>query len=165
MGGTLGGPTRTLRRIYLVSVIFYLLLGIVMTIPAYATENSLNPIAPVPGSTSIVPTGSDDLSVQAYYDYLNQQHLMSLKEAYIYDWQGFLTTYLLIAVVLIAFYAFVYAWYARRRKADLYPVEVYNGYLTERGGPVDPFNYATWAILGIYMVYYVVIQLIYGQLY
>jgi hypothetical protein len=66
---------------------------------------------------------------------------------------------------LISLYFFAFAWYARRRSGDLYPVEVFNGIITERNGPVDPFNYAVWAILGIYIVYYTVIQVLYGQLY
>ncbi len=165
MGRVSGGPSRITRRIYVAGVVFYLLLGLLLTIPAYATENTLNPIAPVPGSTHNVPTGSDDASVQAYYDYLNLEHSNSLKETYLYNWQNFLITYALIAAALISLYFFSFAWYARRRTGDLYPVEVFNGFITERGGPVDPFNYAVYAILGIYMVYYVVIQLLYGQIY
>ncbi|HEY5527821.1 MAG TPA: hypothetical protein VIL51_00015 [Thermoleophilia bacterium] len=157
--------SRVVRRIYIIGVVFYLLLGVILAVPAYATENSLNPIAPVPGSSFNVPTGSDDASVLAYYDYLNLQHSNSLKETYLYDWQDFLVTYALIAAALIALYFFAFAWYARRSSGDLYPVEVFNGFITERGGPVDPFNWAAWSILGIYMVYYTVIQVIYGQLY
>ena len=156
---------KTMRRIYVITVITYVLLGLLLTIPAYATENTANPIVPIPGPSVSVPTGSDDVSVLAYYDYLNLRHANSLKETYNYDWQTFLVTYGLIAAVLIAFYFFVFAWYARRRRSDLYPVEVYNGFITERGGPVEPFNYAAWSILGIYMIYYVAIQLTYGQLY
>jgi hypothetical protein len=160
-----GGTSRVTRRIYLAGVVFYLLLGVLLAVPAYATENTLNPIAPVPGSSLSVPTGSDDASVLAYYDYLNLEHANSLKETYHYNWQNFLVTYALIAAALISLYFFSFAWYARRRTGDLYPVEVFNGFITERGGPVDPFNWAVWAILGIYMVYYVVIQLLYGQIY
>jgi hypothetical protein len=160
-----GRAEKTVRRIYVITVIAYLLVGVLLTIPAYATETTSNPIVPIPGPAVSVPTGSDDVSVLAYYDYLNLRHANSLRETYIYDWQTFLVTYGVIAAVLVFFYFFVFAWHARRRQADLYPVEVYNGFLTERGGPVDPFNYAAWAILGIYMVYYTVIQLMYGQLY
>jgi hypothetical protein len=156
---------RTMRLIYVVTVVTYLLLGPLLAIPAYATENTFNPIAPIPGPSTVVPTGSDDTSVLAYYDYMNLRHLNSIKETYIYDWQAFLVTYAIIAAVMVFFFFFVFAWYARRRSADLYPVEVYNGLLTERGGPVDPFNHAAWAILGIYVAYYTVIQLTYGQLY
>jgi hypothetical protein len=157
---------RGMVRLYLVGAIVYLLLGAILAVPAYATENTLNPFIPVPGYTGqAVPTGSDDAAVQAYYDYLNLEHSRSLTETYHYNWENFITTYAVIAAALISLYFFAFAWYARRRSLDLYPVEVFNGVITERSGPIDAFNYAVWSILGIYIIWYVVIQLIYGQIY
>jgi hypothetical protein len=152
-------------RFYLAGAAVYLLLGALLAVPAYATENTLNPIAPVPAHTTKVPTGSDDASVRAYYEYLNLEHASSLKETYHFNWQNFMVVYALLAAALVSLYFFAFAWYAKRRSGDLYPVEVYNGLLTERAGPIDAFNYAVWAILGIYMVWYLVLQLIYGQIY
>ena len=157
--------SRGIVRFYVVGVVLYLLLGAILAYPAYATENTLNPLVPVPASTMRVPTGSDDASVLAYYDYLNLQHANSLKETYHYNWQNFMVTYAVITAALISLYFFAFAWYGKRRSGDLYPVEVFNGFLTERNGPVDVFNYAVWAILGIYLVFYTVIQIIYGQIY
>ncbi len=160
-----GRKSRGVIRFYLAGAVIYLFLGALLAVPAYATENTLNPIVPVPAHTTRVPTGSDDASVKAYYDYLALEHASSLKETYHFNWQNFIVTYALIAVVLISLYFFAFAWYARRRSGDLYPVEVFNGLLTERAGPVDAFNYAVWSILGIYMIWYIVLQLIYGQIY
>jgi hypothetical protein len=160
-----GDRPRGIIRFYLAGAVVYLLLGALLAVPAYATENTLNPIVPVPAHTSNVPTGSDDASVRAYYDYLNLEHANTLKETYHFSWQNFIITYALIAAVLISMYFFAFAWYSRRRSKDLYPVEVFNGLLTERAGPIDVFNYAVWTILGIYMLWYIVIQLIYGQIY
>jgi hypothetical protein len=157
--------THGIVRFYLAGAAIYLLLGALLAVPAYATENTLNPIAPVPAHTTKVPTGSDDASVRAYYDYLNLEHASTLKETYHFNWQNFMVVYALIAAALVSLYFFAFAWYAKRRSGDLYPVEVYNGLLTERAGPIDAFNYAVWAILGIYMVWYLVLQLIYGQIY
>ena len=42
---------------------------------------------------------------------------------------------------------------------DLYPVEVYNAIITERGGPVDTFNWVLYAVLLSYMAYYTVTNL------
>ena len=120
---------------------------------------------PVPSGYTDVPTGSDDEAVQNYYDYLDYRHLAYLHETTTIDRVDLTTIYGILGGILIIFYFFVTAWGARRSKADLYPVEVYNGYLSERGGPVDPFNIAVYAILFCYMVYYTVIQLIYGQYY
>jgi ABC-type multidrug transport system permease subunit len=157
--------SRGIVRFYVVGVVVYLLLGVLLAVPAYATENTLNPLVPVPAGTTKVPTGSDDASVQAYYDYLNLEHAGTLKETYHFNWQNFIVTYAVIAAALISVYFFAFAWYAKRRSGDLYPVEVFNGVVTERAGPIDAFNYAVWGILGIYMLWYIVIQLIYGQIY
>ena len=157
--------SRGIVRFYLVGAVIYLLLGALLAVPAYATENTLNPLVPVPAHTTKVPTGSDDASVSAYYDYLNLEHAGSLKETYHFNWQNFIVTYAMIAAALISLYFFAFAWYSRRRSEDLYPVEAFNGLLTERAGPIDAFNYAVWSILGIYMIWYIVIQLMYGQIY
>ncbi|MCL5736023.1 MAG: hypothetical protein M1274_10635 [Actinobacteria bacterium] len=160
-----GPKSRALRRFYLGGVVVYLILGALLAYPAYATENTLNPVVPVPAWSTNVPTGSDDASVQAYYDYLSLEHFSTMKETYHFNWQNFTVTWAVIAAALISLYFFAFAWYARRRSGDLYPVEVYNGFITERNGPIDMFNYAVWAILGIYAIFYMVIQLIYGQIY
>ena len=103
-----------------------------------------------PHSSSQVPTGNDDATVEQYYDYLNLQQLNTLGEQYLFDWQ-YLQHHL------------SGSWRpssssstsssspgtARRRKLDLYPVEVFNGVITERSGPVDPLSWgmsgASWA--------------------
>jgi hypothetical protein len=158
---------KTLRWLYIIVVVLYLLIGLVFVGPALATDeqHTLNPVAPIPTSSSRVPTGNDDATVQAYYDYLNTQQLSTLREQYVFNWQNFVVTYLEMAVFVIVFLFLAFAWYARRKTADIYPIEVFNGVITERAGPVDPFNWAVYSILGTYMVYYIVVHLIYGQLY
>jgi hypothetical protein len=154
-----------ISRFFVAGVVVYLLLGVLLAYPAYATENTNNPFVPVPHGNVDVPTGSDDASVLAYYDYLNRQHAATLQETYTFNWQNFLITYAIIAAALISLYFFAMVWYSRKRSGDLYPVEAYNGFITERNGPVDVLNYAVAAILGIYMLYYTVVDLIYGQIY
>jgi len=156
--------TRPARRFYLVATLAYAALGLVFTAVAVAAQTN-NPIVPLPGDSTKVPTGSDDASVKAYYDYLNARHLDGLSETYGFDWNTFLTIYGLILIFLVATFFFVYAWHARRAKGDMYPVEVYNGYITERGGGVDAFNWALYAVFLTYMVYYTVISVLYGQYY
>jgi hypothetical protein len=113
-----------------------------------------------------VPTGSDDKAVNAFFDYNQLRHLASLQETYFLDPYYLSTMYLVIGVVLIVFYAVSLSWFSRQRKrGDLYPVEVYNGYITERAGPVDALNWVVYAILLCYMVTYTVINLIGGQYY
>jgi hypothetical protein len=156
----------TYRWLYVFVTLGYLLLGLILVAPAIATtQHTINQVAPIPTISSQVPTGNDDATVEKYYDYLNLQNLSTLSEQYLFNWQFFTITYLLAAAFIFVFYVFILAWYSRLRRLDLYPVEVFNGVITERSGPVDPLSWGTFSIAGIYCVYYIVIHLIYGQLY
>jgi hypothetical protein len=117
------------------------------------------------GNIRRVPTGHDSVTVQKYYDYLNESRLLTLNETYVIDASALSWSYGFLGVILIIFFFFIFAWYARLMKHDLYPVESYNGYITERGGPVDYFNYAFYAIIISFSIYYFVVQMLYGQLY
>ena len=154
---------RRFTAIYLICAALYVVLGFASIVNAYA--QSTNPMIPVPDRFTNAPSGSDDVAVEAYYDYLNIRHFNQQNETYFLDPVDFITIYGILAGILIIFYFLMMAWYARRSKGDLYPVEVYNGYLSERGGPVDSFNWAVYAILAAFMIYYVVVHLIYGQYY
>lgn len=156
----------TLRWLYVGVTLGYLLIGLIIVGPALATQQqTINPLAPIPSQSSAVPTGNDDATVQQYYDYLELQNLATMREQYLFDWQNFSITYLETAAFILVFYVFVLAWYSKLRKLDLYPVEVFNGVITERSGPVDPLSWGTFSIVGVYCIYYIVIHLIYGQLY
>jgi hypothetical protein len=160
------GRPRLLRRLYIVVTLVYLLIGLVVVGPALATQqHTINPVAPIPSYSSNVPTGNDDATVERYYDYLNLQSFATMREQYLFDWQNFTIVYVEIAAFIVVFYVFVLTWYARRRALDLYPVEVFNGVISERSGPVDPFSWGMFGIAGVYCLYYMVIHLIYGQLY
>lgn len=158
---------RMLNRIVAVTVVLYVLLGAVLVYQAYA-QQTLSSVYPVPGKqlNMKIPTGSDDATVLRYYDYLALRHVGTLQETYQVNWYYQGTVYLVIGTALIVFYFLTFSWYARtRHQGDLYPVEVYNAYITERGGPIDSFNWATYAILLSYMVYYTVINLMFAQYY
>ncbi len=156
----------TMRWLYAFVTLGYLLIGLIFVGPALATQqHTINPVAPIPNFSSRVPTGNDDATVEQYYDYLDLQNLATMREQYLFDWQNFTIVYLEIAAFVLVFYVVVLAWYAKLRKLDLYPVEVFNGVITERSGPVDPMSWGTFGILAVYIVYYLVIHLIYGQLY
>jgi hypothetical protein len=103
--------------------------------------------------------------VKAYFDYLKLRHWATVKETYVGDPDTVATMYGLIAVALVLFYYLTFAWFARLKTGDLYPVEVYNGRIAERGGPVDPFNWATYTVLVAYMLFYTVVNVLFGQMY
>ena len=152
---------RWARRLIWLTAIIYALLGVAMAWQAHAQTKSVIDT----GTVHEVPTGSDEKSVQAYYDYLNESQLLSEHETYLIDTPALGWTYGMLGALLIVSYFFIFSWYARQQSHDLYPVESYNGYITERGGPVDPFNYAFYIVLGSFMIYYAYIQILYGQLY
>jgi hypothetical protein len=151
----------------IVTATLYALFGGALVYRAYAqqTYSWVIPTLNKPHNLT-VPTGSDDASVKAFFDYNALRHAASLQETYANNPYYLGTMYLIIGIFLILTYVVTFAWFARiRGRGDLYPVEVYNGYLTERGGPVDMFNWVTYVILLSYMVVYTVVNLIGGQYY
>jgi hypothetical protein len=156
---------RRIDRIFLLTVVLYVALGLVAAAGAVAQQRS-NPVFPEYGKpTATVPTGSDDKSVEDFYHYNQLRELIKVNETYVFDTETFLTYYGLIGIGLISFYFLTFSWYARLKTGDLYPTEVYNGYIAERGGPVDPFNWAVYAILLAYMLYYTFVMVTFGQQY
>ncbi len=160
---------RILSALFIATAVMYAVLGGVLIFQARAqqTQSSIYP-APTrgPQQNVPVPTGSDDASVKAFFDYNALRHVSTLRETYIVDPYYWGTMYLTIGLLLLVLYFLTFAWYARvRRRADLYPVEVYNAVITERGGPVDTFNWVVYAVLLSYMVYYTVTNLAFGQYY
>jgi hypothetical protein len=164
-----GARARTMKRIrqfYVLTVVIYLIMGVLLVGVAYAQQASQSWVFPTPGTTQLkVPTGSDDAQAQAYFNYLQLQTYAGIHETYHVNVIALLEVYGVGGLVLGVLYLFMFAWYARLRTDDLYPVEVYNGYVTERGGPIDPFNWAVWTIMIIYAVAYIAVSLTYGQLY
>lgn len=151
-----------------VLIAVYLLSGVIVVAKAWAdAQSSEEPIFPVPGIVYVKPpTGASDSVVQQYYDYLQKMTYATLPEQYHLDVNSLLIMYAVLGINIGGIYVFVIGWYySRLRKNDLYPVEVYNGFIAERAGPVDILNYYLWTLMGLYIVVYIVINLIFAQLY
>ena len=170
---TMSGRPATVQRIarYMTAImiataVLYAALGAFVIAQAYA-QQTYSWVLPTLNKPYLkVPTGADDASVKAFFDYNQLRHVASLQETYFIDPYYLGTMYLVIGVVLLIFYFLTFAWFARlRTRGDLYPVEVYNAYLTERGGPVDMLNWVAYAVLLCYMATYTVVNLIGGQYY
>jgi hypothetical protein len=158
---------RVVARVMIAATVLYALMGVFIVFEAYAqqTYSWVLPTVNKP-HPRVVPTGADDKAVNAFYDYDQLRHVASLSETYFMDPYYLTTMYLVFGVVIVCFYGLTYAWLARHQsRGDLYPVETYNAYLTERNGPIDAFNWILWAILLSYMVVYTVVNLIGGQYY
>jgi hypothetical protein len=157
---------RRISAVFAITAVLYALLGGLIVYQASA-QQTLSSVFPTLNKPHVrVPTGSDDKSVNAFFDYNALRHVATLDETYINNGYYWGTMYLIIGMILISVYFLAFAWFAKVRKGgDLYPVEVYNAYLAERGGPVDAFNWVVYAILLSYMVVYSVINIIGGQYY
>lgn len=161
-----GKVWKAARMVYLGMAIVYVLTGFVIVAQAYAQAfPTASDTFPVPGSAIRPPAGSDDKAVTEYYRYLDLQAFGVEKETYHQDTKALLEMYGIGGITLISIYFFAFAWYARSRHEDLYPVEVYNSYISERGGPIDPFNWAVWIVMFGYAVAYIAVTLVFGQLY
>jgi hypothetical protein len=157
---------RSIAALMIATTVMYALLGGFVVYQAYAQQTYSWVIPTLNKPYLKVPTGADDKSVNAFFDYNQLRHLASLQETYFLDPYYLGTMYLVIGVVLLIFYTVSLSWFSRQRsRGDLYPVEVYNGYLTERGGPVDALNWVMYAVLLSYMIVYTVVNLIGGQYY
>ncbi len=157
---------RRVSALMIISAVIYSLFGGVLIYQAHA-QQTLSWVFPTPNKPFLkVPTGSDDASVKRFYDYNNLRHVATLEETYYVNGYYWGTMYLVIGLILLVSYFLTFAWFARlRSQGDLYPVEVYNGYLTERGGPIDTFNWVVYAVLLSYMAYYTIINIMGGQYY
>jgi hypothetical protein len=152
------------KRLYLLSVLMYALLASVFVAMAWASTQSVT--VPLPSKLFLAPpAGSSDAAAEQYFDYLHLQNIGNLGQNSGQNWFGLTEAMGFGAAFLIALYFLVFAWFSRRRSGDLYPVEVYNGYITERNGGVDPFNWAVYAIVLIYAIFYISVSLRFGQIY
>lgn len=159
---------RKFRVVAVALLLGYLAWGVLTVAVAWADVTaSNNPAVPVPTLGYLrPPSGASDKVARAYYDYLAKQTFATFGETYHFDLPSFLIMYAFIGGSIVLLYVFVFAWYAGRlRRNDLYPIEVYGGYITERAGPLDILDYFVWAVMLIYVVVYIVITMIFGQLY
>lgn len=157
-----------LRVVAIVLLVMYALSGVLLVAKAWADAQSSQEAAiPAPGLVYLrPPTGASDSVVQRYYDYLQKMTYATLPEQYHLDVNSLLIMYAALGISIGTLYVFVISWYTSRlRRNDLYPVEVYNGFIAERAGPIDLLDYYVWALMLAYIVVYVVINLIFAQLY
>lgn len=111
-----------------------------------------------------VPSGDTPEAVQAYYQYLLAHYINPAS-------QNIATNWLVVGVVLgwvalISALFFIYFRRARNEKPSrLYPVETYNGYISESNAGVGVFLYIFFALVVLWLLYVTVSNLTQGQLY
>ena len=112
----------------------------------------------------MVPTGDTPEIVQAYYQYLLAHYINPTA-------QNIATNWFLVAIVLgwTAIGAGLFFVYFRRSRSEkpsrLYPVETYNGYISESNAGTGVFLYVFFALVVIWLLYVTISNLTQGQLY
>jgi hypothetical protein len=112
----------------------------------------------------MVPTGDTPEIVQAYYEYLLAHYVNPTA-------QNIVTNWLLVSVTLgwVAIVAGLILIYFRRVRSEkpskLYPVETYNGYISESNATTGAFLYIFFALVILWLLWVTVSNLTQGQLY
>lgn len=112
----------------------------------------------------MVPSGNTPEAVQAYYQYLLAFYINPTV-------QNVTTNYFLVGVTfgwvaIIAGLFFIYFRRARNEKPSrLYPVETYNGFISESNAGVGVFLAVFFALVVLWLLYITVSNLTQGQLY
>ena len=114
-----------------------------------------------------MPTGSDDVTYRSITTTCRLRHLQGQVETYGVNDVVLVIIYGILGATLLIFTAITWAWFTRQRRGTpgLYPVEVYNGYITERGSPVDTIAWSNYAVMLAFMVFYIWWNLTFGQWY
>ena len=111
-----------------------------------------------------VPSGNTPEAVQAYYEYLLAHYISPVA-------QNITTNWLLIGVTLgwvaiVVALAFIYFRRVRSEKpGKLYPVETYNGYISESNAGTGLFLYIFFALVILWLLYTTISNLTQGQIY
>ena len=115
----------------------------------------------------MVPTGHSTQIVHDYYNYLYAtyyQHIPVYRTVILWREPVWIVFW---ALTLILFF-WVYTRYlnsAHRKKGELYGVASFAGSILERIGVVEAFTYVVTAFFVAWAIYFIVTQIVHGQLY
>lgn len=112
----------------------------------------------------MVPTGDTPEIVQAYYEYLLAHYINPTFQNTGTNW--FIVGVVLGWVAIIVGIVFIYFRRSRSEKPSrLYPVETYNGYISESNAGTGIFLYIFFALVVLWLLYITISNLTQGQLY
>jgi hypothetical protein len=112
-----------------------------------------------------VPSGSSREAVAEYFRYLYAQHVGEPVQQVGINWTLLAWWAFWVLVLVVVLYAFT-TWQQRTRASqELYPVETYDGYISDGNGPVGRFLLLFFAIVAGWLIYTTVRSLTYGQIY
>jgi hypothetical protein len=112
----------------------------------------------------MVPSGNTPEIVEQYYQYLLAHYINPVSQNIATNW--YLIGATLGWVAIISALGFIYFRKVRNEKPSrLYPVETYNGYISESNGGVGVFLAVFFALVVVWLLFTMVSDLTQGQLY
>lgn len=112
-----------------------------------------------------VPTGDTEETVRQYYNYLYHYWLDRITQNYYIHWDTLAWVVLWLFVLAAGFYAYS-RWQRYTHDAkEPYPVESYNGYISETNGGVGLFLTLFFIGMVVWLVVMTILILRNGQLY
>jgi hypothetical protein len=112
----------------------------------------------------MVPSGDTPEIVEQYYEYLLQHYINPLAQNTGLNWIIVAVTLGWVAIVAALF--FIYFRRSRSEKpSQLYPVETYNGYISESNAGTGTFLFIFFALVVLWLLYTTISDLTMGQIY
>ena len=112
-----------------------------------------------------VPTGDTGDIVRQYFNYLYTYWLNRISQNYYIHWDTLAWVGLWIVVLAGGFYIYTRWQRYTHMSKEPYPVESYNGYISETNGPVGPFLTLFFIGMFVWLVVMTVLNLLNGQIY
>lgn len=115
----------------------------------------------------MVPTGNSSEVAQQYYDHLYAFYINSipkLRTTILWNGPMWIAIWAFALIVFFFFYA-KYLQKVHREEGELYGAASFAGSLLERIGRVAPFSIVVWLTIIGAAIYYIVRQILRGQIY
>jgi di/tricarboxylate transporter len=115
----------------------------------------------------VVPSGNTTAAAHAYYNYLWAQYLGSIPpDRTQLLWSGIFYEALFLVALTLLFYLYArYALRTHRNRGEMYGIQSFAGSILERMGPMSVLEITIWVILILWVLYYIVTQIIGGYIY
>ena len=115
----------------------------------------------------MIPSGNTTEAARAYYDYLLSRALAAIpgdRTQILWSGPAWIAFFAVILVLFFFFYA-LYLNRVHRTKGELYGASSFAGSILERIGPVSLFSWLVWGLIVAWALYFIVAQILNGQIY
>lgn len=112
-----------------------------------------------------VPSGNTSEVVNQYYDYMYGHYLAQATQTYYIHWDVLAWIGFWVFMLAGIFYIYTRYQHSTHFAREPYPLESYNGYISEANGPVGVFLTFFFLIIGGWLLVTTVLNLLRGQIY